>query len=66
LKPNGKKFKFSFVLVTCTLPTRLIASSKMDIGKDNEAVVYCLVKKVMYHSRPKFKEALKQVICFSK
>jgi len=27
---------------------------------------HCLVKKVMYHSRATFKEALKQVICFSK
>jgi len=30
------------------------------------ALHYCLVKKVMYHSRATFKEVLKQVICFSK
>jgi len=30
------------------------------------ALHHCLVKKVMYHSRDTFKEALKQVICFSK
>jgi len=27
---------------------------------------HCLVKQVMYHSRATFKEAVKQVICFSK
>jgi len=52
------------------------------LGKDNEAVASgpffrdtvpplegfapLLVKKVMYHSRATFKEALKKVICFSK
>ena len=30
------------------------------------ALHHCLVKKVMYHSRATFKEALKQVIYFSK
>jgi len=27
----GKKFKFSFILVTCALPTKEIASSGMDV-----------------------------------
>jgi len=30
------------------------------------ALHHCLVKKVMYHSRATFEEALKQAICFSK
>jgi len=28
---NGQKFKFSFILVTCTFPTRQIPNSGMDI-----------------------------------
>jgi len=31
-----------------------------------KALHHCSVKTVMYHSRATFKEALKQVICFSK
>jgi len=27
----GKKFKFSFILVTCALPPRQLTSSRMDI-----------------------------------
>jgi len=30
------------------------------------ALHHCLVKKVMFHSKATFKEALKQAICFSK
>jgi len=29
----GKKFKFGFILITCALPTKEIASSGMGIGE---------------------------------
>ena len=81
--PNGKKFKFSFILVTCALPTKQIVSSRMnsrggwrssrlgplffrDTVPALRALHHCLVKKVMYHFRATFKEALKQVLCFPK
>ena len=68
----GNKFKFSFILVTCALPTRheeAVASGHLfqrHRAPVSELCTIVYVKKVMYHSRATFKEALKQVICFSK